>query len=66
MVFFVAMPFLTGLINFVMPLQIGARDVRFPLLNAISLWLTVAGAALVMVSLVLGRFSTGGWSGHPP
>ncbi|MFC8750338.1 cbb3-type cytochrome c oxidase subunit I [Pseudomonas oryzihabitans] len=66
MVFFVAMPFLTGLINFVMPLQIGARDVRFPLLNAISLWLTVAGAALVMVSLALGRFSTGGWSGYPP
>ncbi len=66
MIFFVAMPFLTGLINFVMPQQIGARDVRFPLLNAISLWLTVAGAALVMVSLVLGKFSTGGWSGYPP
>ncbi len=66
MIFFMAMPFLTGLINYAMPLQIGARDVRFPLLNAISLWLTAAGAALVMVSLVLGKFSTGGWSGYPP
>jgi cytochrome o ubiquinol oxidase subunit 1 len=66
MIFFMAMPFLTGLINFVVPLQIGARDVRFPLLNAITLWLTVAGAMLVMASLMLGKFSTGGWSGYPP
>ncbi|HXR00849.1 MAG TPA: cbb3-type cytochrome c oxidase subunit I, partial [Pseudomonas sp.] len=66
MIFFMAMPFLTGLINFAMPLQIGARDVRFALLNAISLWLTIAGAALVMASLMLGKFSTGGWSGYPP
>ncbi|MBW4047628.1 MAG: cytochrome ubiquinol oxidase subunit I [Proteobacteria bacterium] len=66
MIFFVGMPFLTGLINFVVPLQIGARDVSFPLLNSISFWLTTAGAALMMVSLVLGKFSTGGWSGYPP
>ncbi|MGH8397433.1 MAG: cbb3-type cytochrome c oxidase subunit I [Gammaproteobacteria bacterium] len=66
MIFFMAMPFLTGLINYVMPLQIGARDVSFPVLNSISLWLTAAGAALVMVSLVLGQFSTGGWFGYPP
>ena len=66
MIFFVAMPFLTGLINFVMPLQIGTRDVRFPMLNAVSLWMTVGGAGLMIVSLVLGRFSTGGWSGYPP
>ncbi|SMF84605.1 cytochrome o ubiquinol oxidase subunit 1 [Tistlia consotensis] len=66
MIFFVAMPFLSGLINFVMPLQIGARDVSFPVLNSISLGLTAAGAGLVMVSLVVGRFSTGGWSGYPP
>ncbi len=66
MIFFMAMPFLTGLINFVVPLQIGARDVRFPLLNSISLGLTAAGAGLVMVSLVVGKFSTGGWSGYPP
>ena len=66
MIFFMAMPFLTGLINFVMPLQIGARDVTFPRLNSISLGLTAAGAALVMISLALGRFSTGGWFGYPP
>ncbi|QFR33502.1 cbb3-type cytochrome c oxidase subunit I [Ancylobacter sp. TS-1] len=66
MIFFVAMPFITGLMNYVMPLQIGARDVSFPLLNAISLMLTMAGAILIMVSLVVGQFSTGGWSAYPP
>ncbi len=66
MIFFMAMPFLTGVINYVMPLQIGARDVTFPRLNSISLGLTAAGAILVMVSLVLGKFSTGGWFGYPP
>ncbi len=66
MIFFMAMPFLTGLINYVVPLQIGARDVSFPVMNSISLGLTAAGAALAMVSLVLGKFSTGGWSGYPP
>src|SRR6185312_1553871 len=59
-------PFLIGLINCVMPQQIGARDVSFPVLNSIGLGLTAAGAALVMVSLVLGHFSTGGWFGYPP
>lgn len=66
MVFFMGMPFLFGLMNYVVPLQLGARDVAFPLLNAISLWLTAAGAALVMASLVIGVFSTGGWTGYPP
>ena len=66
MIFFMAMPFLTGMINYVTPLQIGARDVAFPLLNSISLWLTGGAAGLMMVSLVIGRFSTGGWSGYPP
>jgi len=66
MIFFMAMPFLTGLINLVVPLQIGARDVSFPRLNSVSLWLTAAGAALVMVSLVIGKFSTAGWTGYPP
>jgi len=66
MIFFMAMPFLIGIINYVMPQQIGARDVSFPVLNSISLGLTAAGAALVMVSLVLGKFSTGGWFGYPP
>jgi cytochrome o ubiquinol oxidase subunit 1 len=66
MIFFMAMPFLIGVINYVMPLQIGARDVAFPVLNSISLGLTAAGAALVMISLVFGKFSTGGWFGYPP
>ncbi len=66
MIFFVAMPFLSGLINYVMPLQIGARDLAFPFLNAVALWLTWAGAVLVMVSLTVGEFATGGWSAYPP
>ncbi len=66
MIFFMAMPFLTGLINIVVPQQIGARDVAFPHLNAVSLWMTSAGAGLVMVSLVIGKFSTAGWTGYPP
>jgi cytochrome o ubiquinol oxidase subunit 1 len=66
MIFFMAMPFIAGVINYVMPLQIGSRDVAFPLLNSISLWLTGGAAALLMASLVIGRFSTGGWTGYPP
>jgi cytochrome o ubiquinol oxidase subunit I len=66
MIFFMAMPFLTGLINIVVPQQIGARDVAFPFLNSVSLWLTMAGAGLVLVSLVIGTFSTAGWTGYPP
>jgi cytochrome o ubiquinol oxidase subunit 1 len=66
MIFFMAMPFLTGLINIVVPQQIGARDVAFPFLNSVSLWLTVAGSGLVMTSLMIGKFSTAGWSGYPP
>ncbi|HEU0230803.1 MAG TPA: cbb3-type cytochrome c oxidase subunit I [Burkholderiaceae bacterium] len=66
MVFFMAMPFFVGVINYVMPLQIGARDVAYPTLNAVSLSLTAAGAGLLMISLVFGQFSTGGWFGYPP
>jgi len=66
MIFFMAMPFLTGLINIIVPQQIGARDVAFPYLNSMSLWMTAAGAALVMVSLVIGKFSTAGWTAYPP
>ncbi|MGI4982832.1 MAG: cbb3-type cytochrome c oxidase subunit I [Janthinobacterium lividum] len=66
MIFFMAMPFLTGMINYAVPLQIGSRDVAFPLLNSVSLALTAAGAALVMISLCIGEFSTGGWFGYPP
>lgn len=66
MIIFLAMPFLVGLINIVVPQQIGARDVAFPFLNSLSLWLTVAGAMLIMVSLGIGEFSKAGWSGYAP
>ena len=61
MIFFVAMPLVTGLMNYLVPLQIGARDVAFPFLNNFSFWMTTAGAVLVMLSLFLGEFSTSGW-----
>src|ERR1051325_1426978 len=61
MIFFVAMPIVTGLMNYVVPLQIGARDVAFPFLNNFSFWMTTSGAILVMISLFLGEFSTSGW-----
>ena len=66
MIFFMAMPFMTGLMNIAVPLQIGTRDVAFPFLNSLSLWLSSAGAALVLISLVIGKFSTAGWTGYPP
>jgi len=66
MIFFVAMGLMFGLINVVMPLMIGARDMAFPLMNSISLWLFVAGMILVNVALVFGGFSNGGWLGYPP
>ena len=66
MIVFMAMPFLVGLMNIVVPQQIGARDVAFPFMNSVSLWLTGAGALLVMVSLGLGEFSKAGWSGYAP
>jgi len=66
MIIFMAMPFLVGLMNIVVPQQIGARDVAFPFLNSVSLWLTIAGALLVMTSLAVGEFSKAGWSGYAP
>jgi cytochrome o ubiquinol oxidase subunit 1 len=66
MIVFMAMPFLAGLMNMAVPQQIGARDVAFPFMNAVSLWLTAAGAMLVMVSLGVGEFSKAGWSGYAP
>jgi cytochrome o ubiquinol oxidase subunit 1 len=66
MIIFMAMPFLVGLMNIVVPQQIGSRDVAFPFLNSLSLWLTAAGALLVMVSLGVGEFSKAGWSGYAP
>ncbi len=66
MIFFVAMAYIAGLMNYVMPLQIGARDVAFPFLNNFSFWLTVSGGLLFMVSLFVGDFSHAGWLGYPP
>ena len=66
MIFFMAMPFMIGLMNCVLPLQIGARDVAFPFLNSLSLWLTVAGAMLVNLSLAVGSFARTGWLAYPP
>jgi len=66
MIFFVAMPLVTGLMNFVVPLQIGARDVAFPFLNNFSFWMTVGGAVTVMMSLFVGEFARTGWLAYPP
>ena len=66
MIFFVAMPFVTGLMNYIVPLQIGARDVSFPFLNNFSFWMTTAGAVLVMASLFIGEFAQTGWLAYPP
>ncbi|MCL1558485.1 cytochrome o ubiquinol oxidase subunit I [Xanthomonas nasturtii] len=66
MIFFMAMPLMTGLLNLVVPLQIGARDVAFPFLNSLSFWLFVAGAALINISLGVGEFAQTGWLAYPP
>jgi cytochrome o ubiquinol oxidase subunit 1 len=66
MIFFVAMPLVIGLMNFVVPLQLGVRDVAFPVLNSVSFWLTASGALLVNASLVIGNFARTGWMGYPP
>ncbi|WWP00098.1 MAG: cytochrome o ubiquinol oxidase subunit I [Candidatus Dasytiphilus stammeri] len=66
MIFFVATPLIIGLMNFIVPLQIGARDVAFPFLNNLSFWLTVAGALLVNLSLGIGEFAQVGWVAYPP
>ena len=66
MIFFVAMGLMFGIINLIVPLQIGARDVAFPFLNSVSFWLFVAGAMLMNVSLMLGEFSAAGWLAYPP
>jgi len=66
MIFFVAMPLVTGLMNYVVPLQIGARDVAFPFLNNFSFWMTTFGAGLVMASLFVGEFARTGWLAYPP
>jgi cytochrome o ubiquinol oxidase subunit 1 len=66
MIFFVAMPFMIGLMNFVVPLQLGVRDVAFPTLNSVGFWLTCTGALLVNISLIIGEFARTGWLPYPP
>jgi cytochrome o ubiquinol oxidase subunit 1 len=66
MIFFVAMPLVTGFMNYIVPLQIGARDVAFPFLNNFSFWMTTSGAVLVMMSLFFGEFAKTGWLAYPP
>ncbi|MGB8245120.1 MAG: cbb3-type cytochrome c oxidase subunit I, partial [Pseudolabrys sp.] len=66
MILFVAMPFMIGLINIVVPLQLGVRDVAFPTLNSVSFWLTATGALLINLSLLIGEFARTGWLPYPP
>jgi len=66
MIFFMAMPLMIGLMNFAVPLQLGIRDVAFPTLNSVSLWLTASGILLTNISLVVGEFAKTGWVAYPP
>src|SRR6201989_3095789 len=66
MIFFMAMPFVVGVMNFAVPLQLGIRDVAFPTLNSVSFWLTASGALLTNMSLVIGEFARTGWGAYPP
>ncbi|HKC03288.1 MAG TPA: cytochrome o ubiquinol oxidase subunit I [Sphingomicrobium sp.] len=66
MIFFMAMPFIIGLMNFVIPLQLGVRDVAFPTMNNVSFWLTASGVLLTNVSLFVGEFARTGWLAFPP
>ncbi len=66
MIFFMAMPIMIGLMNFAVPLQLGVRDVAFPTLNSVSLWLTASGVLLTNMSLVIGEFAKTGWMNYPP
>ncbi|MFM0340127.1 cytochrome o ubiquinol oxidase subunit I [Paraburkholderia fungorum] len=66
MIFFMAMAFMIGLMNLIVPLQIGARDVAFPFINSLSFWMTAVSAILIDVSLVIGEFAQTGWLAYPP
>lgn len=66
MILFMAMPFMFGLFNVMVPLQIGARDVAYPFLNALSFWLFFAGAMLFNLSFVIGGSPDSGWLAYPP
>ncbi|RDK09977.1 cytochrome o ubiquinol oxidase subunit I [Cupriavidus lacunae] len=66
MIFFVATPLVLGLMNVIVPLQIGARDVAFPFVNSLSFWMSAMGAVLVMLSMFVGDFAATGWVAYPP
>ncbi|SKD00507.1 cytochrome bo3 quinol oxidase subunit 1 apoprotein [Burkholderia sp. YR290] len=66
MIFFVATPLILGLMNVVVPLQIGARDVAYPFVNSLGFWLSAVGAVLVMISMFVGDFAATGWVAYPP
>ncbi|KVD68002.1 cytochrome o ubiquinol oxidase subunit I [Burkholderia ubonensis] len=66
MIFFMAMVFMVGLMNLIVPLQIGARDVAFPFINSLSFWMTAVSAILINISLVIGEFAQTGWLAYPP
>ncbi|WP_444632872.1 cytochrome o ubiquinol oxidase subunit I [Cupriavidus oxalaticus] len=66
MIFYVATPLVVGLMNVIVPLQIGARDVAFPFVNSLSFWLSAMGAVLVMLSMFVGDFAATGWVAYPP
>ena len=66
MIFFVAMGVIFAMMNLLVPMMIGARDVAFPFMNAVSFWLFAVGMALVNVSLMIGEFQAAGWLAYPP
>jgi cytochrome o ubiquinol oxidase subunit 1 len=66
MIFFVGMGVIFGLMNLILPLQLGARDVAFPVLNSISFWLFAAGGLYIFISLIIGEFAATGWTAYPP
>lgn len=66
MIFFVGMGVVFGMLNLIVPLQIGARDVAYPFMNSLSFWLFTVGAVLLNISLIIGEFSATGWLAYPP
>ncbi|ADH99135.1 cytochrome c oxidase subunit I [Salisediminibacterium selenitireducens] len=66
MIFLAAMPLLFGFMNFIIPLQIGARDVAFPFLNALGFWLFLFGGILLNISWFTGGAPDAGWTAYVP
>src|SRR3989339_2049473 len=66
MIFFVGMGVIFAIMNLILPLQIGARDVAFPFLNSLGFWFFTAGGSLMLISLIIGNFSGAGWVSYPP